>query len=71
MSALQPDQRVTVPAVYAHQADRLATVVRVSPATRQLWVRFDGDDTVREISTFHARPLSEGEDATGIGEEES
>jgi hypothetical protein len=57
MADLRPGQRVLIPALYAHQLDRTATVVLVAESTRQLWVKFDGTDVVREISTYHARPL--------------
>ena len=56
--ALKVGQRVFYPRLYANQEDRYATVVEVRPETRQLWVRFDGEDAVREISTFHVRAVA-------------
>lgn len=54
---LRPGIEARIPALYAGQADRFVEVVDVRPATRQVWVRFPEDDTVREISTFHLRPV--------------
>lgn len=59
MPALQPGQRVFYPRLYANQEDRYATVVEVYAPTRQLWVRFDGDDRVLEISTFQVKALAQ------------
>ena len=59
MSALYVGQRVLCPRLYAHQEDKVATVVKVYAPTRQLWVRFDGDDKVREISTFQVRAMAQ------------
>jgi hypothetical protein len=53
-------QRVFCPRLYAHQEDKVATVVDVRSATRQLWVRFDGEEKVREISTFQVRAMAPG-----------
>ena len=58
MSALQVGQRVFCPRLYAHQEDKVATVVKVRSATRQLWVTFDGDQKIREISTFQVRAMA-------------
>lgn len=56
---LRIGQRVFCPRLYADQEDKVATVVDVCSPTRQLWVRFDGDDKVREISTFQVRAMAE------------
>lgn len=71
MARLHPGQRVIVPRLYADQQDVTATVVRVVESTRQLWVRYDGDDAVREISTFHAHPLPDASDSPRINEEDA
>lgn len=57
---LHVGQRVFCPRLYAHQEDRVATVVDVCGPTRQLWVRFDGEEKVREISTFQVRAMAPG-----------
>lgn len=56
---LRPGVEAVQPAVYAGQPDRRVVVVRVDPPTRRVWVTSDGGASVREMSTFHLRPITE------------
>lgn len=54
---LRPGIEARMPALYAGQAERVVEVVDVDALTRRVWVRFPGNPAVREISTFHLRPV--------------